>query len=242
MLPSDSWFRCAHVVTLIDVDEKRVRRYITEAFDEKKDERIDTEANQIVERVSQKLASTYQSQKSDLDEQRLSSVSGKPDLNSNGSFSSPALAPRHLSFYNSGSSPGSPQQLAAADDVPDDAFYGGSHAVMEEEKEITGNFLFYSFVHSLFLIFSADMDLPSEFIRQMTFRVLQAPPFFRQATLQQGLRVLLRWSMFLIAYLPKKLAGEDGFRNSHKSLKDMRVGVKLICCLIFASFAHAHKA
>jgi hypothetical protein len=214
------------VVTLIDVDEKRVRRYITEAFDEKKYERIDTEANQIVERVSQKLASTYQSQKSDLDEQRLSS-SGKTDLNSDGSFSSPALAPHQLSFYNSGSTLGSPQQLAAADDVPDDAFYGGSHSVMEEEKEITGHFLFYCFAHSLLLIFSADMDLPSEFIRQMTFRVLQAPPFFRQATLQQGLRVLLRWSMFLIAYLPKKL---DGFRNSHKSLKDMRVGANLICC------------
>lgn len=230
MLPSDAWFRCAHVVTLIDVDEKRVRRYITEAFDEKKYERIDTEANQIVERVSQKLASTYQSQKSDLDEQRLSSTSGKSDLNSDGSFSSPALAPHQLTFYNSGSTLGSPQQLAAADDVPDDAFYGGSHSVMEEEKEITGHFLFYCFAHSLLLIFSADMDLPSEFIRQMTFRVLQAPPFFRQATLQQGLRVLLRWSMFLIAYLPKKLAGEDGFRNSHKSLKDMRVGAKLICC------------
>lgn len=214
------------MVTLIDVDEKRVRRYITEAFDEKKYERIDTEANQIVERVSQKLASTYQSQKSDLDEQRLSS-SGKTDLNSDGSFSSPALAPHQLSFYNSGSTLGSPQQLAAADDVPDDAFYGGSHSVMEEEKEITGHFLFYCFAHSLLLIFSADMDLPSEFIRQMTFRVLQAPPFFRQATLQQGLRVLLRWSMFLIAYLPKKL---DGFRNSHKSMKDMRVGANLICC------------
>ena len=38
----------------------------------------------------------------------------------------------------------------------------------------------------------------------MIDRAMHAPPFSRQAVLQQGLRVLLRWSLFLIAHLPKK--------------------------------------
>jgi hypothetical protein len=65
------------------------------------------------------------------------------------------------------------------------------------------------------------MELPSDFIKQMILRVLQAPPFLRQAVLQQGLRVLMRWSLFVISSLPSKLEGEDGLRN--KNLKMIQV-------------------
>ena len=65
------------------------------------------------------------------------------------------------------------------------------------------------------------MELPSEFIKQMLYRVLLAPPFLRQAALQQGMRVLMRWSLFVIASLPSKLEGEDGLRN--KNLKVIQV-------------------
>ena len=134
--------RCAHVLTLIDVDEKKVRRYLTEAFEEKKYERLHLEAQQLAERVRHKLA-TNQSQKPDLEETR-SSTSSKSDSVSDSSFVSPSLMSYQLSGYNAssnlgGSTFGSPQ-LQAANETPDEVFFGGGHASIDEEKEITGDF------------------------------------------------------------------------------------------------------
>jgi hypothetical protein len=81
------------------------------------------------------------------------------------------------------------------------------------------------------------MDVPSEFIKQMIHRVLQTPPILRQAALQQGLRVLMRSSLFLIAHLPKTLEGEDGLSN-HKGLKQIQVFES--CSWQFVS-VHAYK-
>jgi hypothetical protein len=82
------------------------------------------------------------------------------------------------------------------------------------------------------------MDVPSEFIKQMILRVLHAPPILRKAVLQQGLRVLLRWGLFLIAHLPKKLEGEDGLRNV-KGLKQIQVFER--CSQIFLSLALVYQ-
>jgi len=206
---ADDLFECAHVLTLIDVDEKKVRRYLTEAFEEKKYERLHLEAQQLAERVRHKLA-TNQSQKPDLEETR-SSTSSKSDSVSDSSFVSPSLMSYQLSAYNAssnlgGSTFGSPQ-LQAANETPDEVFFGGGHASIDEEKEIT------------------DMELPSDFIKQMILRVLQAPPFLRQAVLQQGLRVLMRWSLFVISSLPSKLEGEDGLRNKNLKMIQNDLGI-----------------
>ena len=200
------------MVTLIDLDQMKVRRYTSESFEEKKHERIDSEAHQIVDRVSQKLAA-HQTQKS-LEDLRLSSISGS-------SGDSAFISPRSTNVQSAVSTPGSSRPLQVGNEVPDEALYGGGHPSIDEEREITGNIILVSWcVHQLTVY--ADMDSPSEFIKQMIHRVLQAPPILRKAVLQQGLRVLQRWSHFLISYLPKTMDGEDGLSN-HKGLKLIQV-------------------
>ena len=202
------------MVTLIDLDQMKVRLYTSESFEEKKHERIDSEAHQIVDRVSQKLAAN-QSQKS-LEDLHLSSISRS-------SGDSAFTSPRSTTVQSVVSSPGFSRPLSVGNEVPDEALYGGGHPSIDEEREITGNFiLVLCCVHQWLLTACADMDAPSEFIKQMIHRVLQAPPILRKAVLQQGLRVLQQWSLFVITYLPKTMDGEDGLSN-HKGLKLIQV-------------------
>lgn len=212
-------------MTLIDVDEKKVRRYTTEAFEEKKQERMDSEAKQIVERVTQKLEA-HQFQK-DIEDLRLS-VASRSDTGGNSSF----ITPRSTITHSPVSTPG-PILPQVGSDIPDEALYGAGHPSMDEEREITGKIIFIGlFPSRLPHNVRVDMDVPSEFIKQMIHRVLHSPPILRKAALQQSLRVLLRWSLFLIAHLPKKLEGEDGLRN-HKGLKQIQVFQRCSRLLLF---------
>ncbi len=129
-------------MTLIDVDEKKVRRYTTEAFEEKKQERMDSEAKQIVERVTQKLEA-HQFQK-DIEDLRLS-VASRSDTGGNSSF----ITPRSTITHSPVSTPG-PILPQVGSDIPDEALYGAGHPSMDEEREITGKIIFHWFVPQSF--------------------------------------------------------------------------------------------
>jgi hypothetical protein len=121
------------VVTLIDVQEKKVRRYTTEAFEEKKQERMDSEAKQLVDCVTQKLEA-HQFQK-DIEGLRLSSAS-RSDTVSSSSF----ITPRSTINLSAAGTPAS-LPLQGGNDLPDDSAHGGGHPSIDEEREITGKFL-----------------------------------------------------------------------------------------------------
>ena len=110
------------MITLIDLDSQTVKRGTTEAFEEKKYEKIDEQAKLL-------LANSLYSH---ADHGELKPTYAGPDVDSDSSFVSPSLYSHQLSSnYVAGSNPGSPQVLSPAD-APD------GDAGADEEKEFTG--------------------------------------------------------------------------------------------------------
>jgi len=116
----DAYFRCAHVLTTIDLDSQTVKRGTIEAFEEKKYDKIDEQAKLLANALF-----------ADHGEVRPTHI--RPDVDSDSSFVSPSLASHQLSSnYVAGSHLGSPQSQSA--DAPD------GDAGVDEEKEFTGDY------------------------------------------------------------------------------------------------------
>jgi hypothetical protein len=147
--------RCAHAVTLIDVDNHRVRRYVTEAFEDKKFDKIDAEALQVAESVRHKVAA-MQAPKEDHEgtpRSRSDSISSSAS-----SYVSPNLMSHQLSGY-SASTPtrGLGAHLASPHLQPvetnEEAFLGKTADQAENEddlKDIAGAF-FNLYLNSMVL-------------------------------------------------------------------------------------------
>jgi hypothetical protein len=129
------------VVTLIDVDEQKVRRYLTEAFEEKKYDRIHSDAQQVIDRVRHRLTLSFRADSEDRDS--IVSTASKSDSISDSPFVSPSLVSHQLSDHNSNSYAATPQLQSPAV-APDEVFFGSSsgQAANDEEKEITGKMFF----------------------------------------------------------------------------------------------------
>ena len=109
------------MITLIDLDSQTVKRGTTEAFEEKKYEKIDEQAKLLANSLH-----------SHADHGELKPTHAGPDVDSDSSFVSPSLYSHQLSSnYVAGTNPGSPQALSPAD-APD------GDAGADEEKEFTG--------------------------------------------------------------------------------------------------------
>ncbi len=121
-------------MTLIDLDELKVRRYLTEAFEEKKYDRIHSDAQQVIDRVRHRLT-LFRADSEDS----IVSTASKSDSFSDSPFVSPSLVSHQLSDHNSNPYAASPQ-LQSSGVAPDEVFFGSSsgQAANDEEKEITG--------------------------------------------------------------------------------------------------------
>jgi len=187
----DDLLECGQPLTLIDLDQQKVRRFkSTEEFELRKHKMIDSDASSIADRVTSKLAS----HSADHVASRPSESKSDNHDNSSLTLTSLKLSPSLTAVSVTGNPLSSNEG-----GLPDDAILGGGRSVVDEEDPFI------------------DVELAAPFILQMMDRVLQAPPFLRQAVLQQSLRVLLRWSLALIEHLPRTSESDVELRSKVKS-------------------------
>jgi hypothetical protein len=192
------------------LDQQKVRRFkSTEEFELRKRKMIDSDASSIADRVTSKLAS----HSADHVASRPSESKSDNHDNSSLTLTSLKLSPSLTAVSVTGNPLSSNEG-----GLPDDAILGGGRSVVDEEDPIIGDDCSFCVVFLChFLIFSEDVEFAAPFILQMMDRVLQAPPFLRQAVLQQSLRVLLRWSLALIEHLPRTSESDVELRSKVKS-------------------------